>query len=462
MKIKLEEPLYLNDIARAIGGCNLYAENPKIRYVTTDSRDCTVADLFFALPGEHTSGEEFAPAVNRAGAYAVTSRRIPGGCLLVADVAQALLALGAFRKKSLSHLKKTIAITGSVGKTTTKRMAAAILSVHGKVYMAPGNLNSRTGVPLSLLTAPADTEYLLLEFGMNHAGEIAELAGTYPPDIAVITNIGTAHIGNLGSRRAIADAKAEITMGTSCVLVPAEEPLLSNIPGRHTVTTVAESSEENVVNADFILRQKENNMFTFLADGIMADIFFPLHGEDAISALAFSLSLGTLCGMKSEELVAGVRRTGTELLRRTVRTVGGITLIDDSYNASPESVRAGLRNLQNTAGGKCVLLGDILELGRFTADIHRDIGASLPAYGVKKACFFGVYAPLYAEGARRGGMKTEDITVFTDTTRPELAARALADCLHPADTLFCKASHAVGLYRVVREFIRITEGNENV
>ena len=236
MRIKLDTKISVNSIIQATNGITGLDKEMSFSSITTDSRECCPGDLFIAIDGETDSGENYIDQVIKIGAFAL-SKTSSIGCICVPDTVEALLQIASNYIKTLPFILYIIGITGSVGKTTTKEFAKIILSERFIVHSNPSSYNNALGLSLSILSAPKNTQILLMELGMNHAGEIGRLSKYLHPDMAIITNIGRAHIGNLGSREAIAKAKLEILSGMKdgTVFVPFGEKLLCEIEEKITL-----------------------------------------------------------------------------------------------------------------------------------------------------------------------------------------------------------------------------------
>lgn len=460
MIVTPELPLSVKNIADAVAGVYGGDDRPIFRIVT-DSREAAAGDLFFALPGDGDGGEAYVAEAQKNGAIAVSKYR-RDGVLLVRDVAEALLLLASEYRRRLPALKCVIGVTGSVGKTTTKEFIAAILSEKYRTHATAGNYNNGLGVPLTVLSAPAKTEVLIVEMGMNHKGEIAPLSACVHPNLAVITNIGTAHIGNLGSREMIAEAKKEILTGMNGgkVVVPAEEPLLADVPHRMTVSL-------RDPTADFFLMPK-----TMCADKSTADffcgerkignlsVFAP--GMPVLSALAFSVSVATLLGLSDTEIRRGISSIKSDRIRQSVYKIGKLTVFDDAYNASPESVSAAIRTLSLfREKEKSALIGDMLELGCRTEECHEAVGRLLADEGFSKLYLFGVYAQFVAAGARRSGKSTCVVYENTDPLSPVETARRILSHSGDGEILLVKGSRGAHLERILEIMKNITEGKTN-
>ena len=238
MRIKLGMPMSLSDISFAVKGKLLYDKNEIITHICTDSREVISKDLFIPLNGPQYNGEDFVDNVIAKNGYALSLYN-PRATILVNNSLNSLMNLARFYNEILPYILYRVGITGSVGKTTSKEFLKKIMSVKYKVHANEENLNNEIGLPLTLLSAPKDTEIIIAEMGMNHTGEISRLSKCLSPNIGIITNIGTSHIGNLGSRKAISKAKLEMLDGmkSKTLLLPSNEPLLSEIEGAYYFST---------------------------------------------------------------------------------------------------------------------------------------------------------------------------------------------------------------------------------
>ena len=355
-----------------------------IRAKSTDTRTLKSGDLFFALEGEHQSGECYVEEALALGAYTVSSRH-RAATVTVSDTESALLALArAYKNKHAPKI--TVAITGSVGKSTVKNMLWHLVKKHFRAHATFGNLNSTIGVPLSVFSMPKATEIAIFEAGMNHAGELLRIADCIRPDIAVITKIGTAHIGNLGSREAIASAKCEIlSQGSPMLIKPYGEKLLKEIPGK-TVSF-------GCTDADFGLLRTSENRYEFHSERqTCSDITDLPLGEHSPECLAFALAVCDVIGMNECEILEAL--PGISNIERALRflNIGDALILDDSYNASYESVISALSTLGKHNGRRVAVLGDILELGDKSEEIHEAIGKACVEHEADELYTFGSLA----------------------------------------------------------------------
>lgn len=382
-----------------------------------DSRAVEPGDLFVGLRGERADGADFAAAALAAGAWgALVDRDVEGpGALLVADD-----PLGALQRLARAWRRDlgaaVIAITGSVGKTSTKDLAAAMVSQGRRVHASRANFNTEIGLPLELLAAPPETEVLVLELAMRGPGQIAELAGICEPDVAVITNVGPVHLELLGSIEAIAAAKAEIIAGLPAggtAIVPAAEPLLDPYL-RDDVEVVRFGDDESPLDALELPFQSAHMR------------------RNALAALAAARAVGVQPAGRVDVRLSALRGEVVELS-------GGARLINDCYNANPLSMRAALADLatQSASGRRIAVLGDMLELGPGEVALHREVGEAAARAGVDVLVTVGPLAAHMAEGFGDG-----EVTKAADAAQAaEIAARLLG----PGDVVLVKASRGIGL-----------------
>lgn len=417
-----------------------------IRRVVTDSREARAGDLFVALRGKGGDGNEHLGEASARGAYTLSDTRGDAD-IFVKEVYSALGNIAALYKSLASSLKKTVCITGSVGKTTTKNFTTTMLSGHGRVCATKGNENNLLGVPLTVLSLRPDTEYLVIEAGMNHFGELSHISKTVCPDVAMITRIGTAHIGNFGDRKKIATAKLELFSHTSegaSLLIPYGEPLLS---GRGPFSTVAVGYEPS---ADFSIAGGINGgglsgEFYKGGDRILS-FSTEITARQLLPSLGFALAACYCAGIDPTEISALARRLSDTDTRIKVHRAGNVTVIDDAYNASRESVMGALDYLTGFGEApKCALLGDILELGALAEDIHYEIG-KYAARMLDMLFVCGDNREHLVRGALAGGLSRERIMAI-DGKCPEEIAREVATRLS-SGILLIKGSHETGLYLV--------------
>ena len=379
---------------------------------STDTRTIGQGNCFIALKGENFDGNAYAKSAAEKGAVlCLLSAQPPEDpgvpYLIVPDTVKAYgkLANAYLREQKAAGLH-VIGVTGSSGKTTVKDMIAHVLSAKYRTYATSGNHNNHIGVPFTLLHMPEETEYAVIEMGMNHAGEISYLTQIAEPDAAVITNVGTAHIGNLGSQENILHAKLEILDGmqNGTLFLPADDALLfgaqTEIRPRAALRFSTRLGHEAAeLCADQITETAENTRFTLHFDGAEAEVLLPMTGLHNVSDALLAVHVGLYAGMTLAEC-ANALADFTPGANRSERVrYGNITIIRDFYNANPEAMAAALRSFGTIAGDaqKWAILGNMNELGDFAAARHRELGALAKEFA-DKAFFCGGNYMDFAEG----------------------------------------------------------------
>ena len=448
--------------------------------VVIDSRRVTEDSIFVAFPGERVDGNAFAPAAIEAGAACVVMTEEPDRALVrladsheaaiftVDDPEQFLLDLAQGYR---SRLRCTVVgVTGSIGKTTTKDVLAALLAKRYRVHATQGNYNNLIGLPLTILAAPRDVQVMVLEMGMNHPGEITRLAVCAQPTYGIITKVGTSHIGLLGSRENIARAKAEIVSGMpassenfeghhSALVLHGEDDFTPFIierfakPAGVDVILAGTSSDDDVSASRIELDEDGCASFDIMfEDGLNFRTHLPIPGAQAVPNALFAATVAHRMGIPGAEIDEVFGELAITGRRTQVRKAAcGARIIDDSYNASPESTAAGLNLLMSLPcrGSRIAILGEIGELGDEGARLHELTGAYAAAkHPDMLVCVGGENARALADAAALMGMDEGDIQVVPSTDK--LIAR-YARVLGPNDLVLVKGSRAVGLDRFVEE-----------
>ena len=444
MRVTLDSPFSLYEIRNITDAhlnCNVDLKVP-ITAISTDTRDCREGDLFIALEGNRESGEKYVEEALSKKCYPISRSDIKG-VLKVKDTSIALSEISSSYKSKISP-KYTIAVTGSVGKSTTVKFISALLKEKYSVHSTVGNFNNHIGVPLTLLAMPKGTEALVIELGMNHSGEISRLSKAVEPYISVITSIGTAHIGNLGSRENIARAKLEILDGMTNgkLLLPADEPLLSKIEGALYVGS-------NSSLSDYSLNNATNRTYTFLsARSSICGIEFSDARKHLVYDLAFAISVADILGLTKKQILSGIKAITNADLRQRFIDVNDFTIFDDSYNASIESITADIEYINSLGRPTGAFLGDVLELGDMTREIHERIGRSAAELKIGKLYLYGEFAEYTARGAMDGGMNTNRIYVNTDVSSPNISIEQIKKHHTPGEIILFKASHKLRLDKI--------------
>jgi UDP-N-acetylmuramoyl-tripeptide--D-alanyl-D-alanine ligase len=430
--------------------------------VVVDSRAVVPGCLFVAIRGDRVDGHDFASGAVAAGAVAVLADHsldeadgLAVPCIVVADPVEALGALAAWVRRD--RLTCTVVgITGSSGKTGTKDLVASVLSCLGPTVSPVGSLNTEVGLPLTILSADEDTRYLVLEMGMRGEGHIDYLVGLAQPDVGVIVNVGSAHLGMLGSREAIARAKAELVSGLQAggvAVLNGDDPLVRGMASRTLarVLTFGESADCDVRATDIRVDEMARPTFT-LTDGATLEaqpVTLQFSGEhyvsNALAAAAVALSLGA-----SVEQVADGLRAASPVSRWRMEVhvaPNGYTVVNDAYNANPESMRAALKTLAAMAAGRrtWAVLGEMRELGDASVDEHDSIGRLAVRLDISRLVCVGEGTRVMHLGASNEGSWGEESTHVPDV---DSAIDLLRAELRPGDVVLVKASRSVGLERI--------------
>lgn len=419
-----------------------------------DTRLLQEGELFVALKGQR-DGHDFAQKAIELGAAAVlASEPLPDTipAIYTDDTLRALQTIAAAWREHLNC--KVIGITGSVGKTTTKEMVAAVLGKRFCTLKTAQNYNNDIGVPIMLLRITPEHEAAVLEMGMNHFGELSVLTRLARPNMALITNVGTMHIENLGSREGILRAKLEILEGLQTgghVLFCGDNDLLSREAEKYGALTFGLSEGCTVRGGNLSVCDGQTT-FTVTAGTTEFDVTLPLLGEhnvlDALAAAAVGLELG-VTPTEIAEALREFRNTGH---RQRRLTVGGVRIIDDCYNAGPESMRAALNVLAQEKGRRIAVLGGMLELGAYAPQAHYEVGAY--AVGRTELLYaYGDNSEQYVRGAKENGLTRAE---KFDTH--EALYAALRRELSPGDTVLLKGSRGMHMERVLDLF---TEESKN-
>ena len=482
MRITLHAPLNLHTLADMAGGrlvLNGVSENTDLVRICTDSREADGDTLFCAIRGERVDGHDYMARAAAVGGVAFLCERLPAdvsvyAAILVEDTVEALGRLAGARREGDLRALSVTAVTGSVGKTTTKEMIYAVLSAAQNVFKKDGNYNSNIGLPLSFLEIPAHTSDAVLEMGMSSRGEIAAMTAAVRPDVAVIANVGSSHLEYLGTRENIARAKLEIAQGLregGVLLINGDEPLLSHlgqdlgedlpmIPSGIRTLRLSLAGAPDAEYSACRVTVRDGGMVFDLATphGLWRDLRIPAVGEHLVWAAAFAAAVGQIRGLSEGQVKAGLAAYRPADMRQNLRTVGGVTVIEDCYNAAPESMKAALAVLTLTAAPdpnarRVAILGDMKELGADTAALHRDVGKACVERGVDLLVTVGELGAEIARGALEAGMPADAVRMTGGAESYADTAACLAGLLRPGDCVLFKASRSMALETVVEAVI---------
>jgi UDP-N-acetylmuramoyl-tripeptide--D-alanyl-D-alanine ligase len=460
----------LNQIASMIPGATVGEEwaTTLIIGASKDTRSITPGNLYIPIIGDRYDGHDYAvEAIDRGGAAVLWQRdhgEAPIGVpfVAVADTLAALQQLASSYRDQLNV--KVIGITGSNGKTSTKDMVSAVLAGAYRVHKTQGNLNNHIGLPMTLLELDARTEFAVLEMGMSDRGEIDLLTRIAKPDCAIITNIGDAHMLQLGSREGIAEAKFEITMGLKpggVLIYYGDEPLLTALVHEAESDRAYEiisfgTSQNNDYYPEDIQVSLLATDFTIIraSDASRINLRIPMLGRhNAVNALA-AAAVAQRFGIVYDQLYAGLAQMAPSSMRiEASRSKSGATLLNDAYNANPASMKAALELLKEltVSGRKLVVLGDMLELGPDAERYHREIGRSISPDEIHAVYTYGQLAAYIAEECQ-SRYETAQIASFTD--KSALIERISRD-VQSMDTILFKASRGMKLEEAVEALRQI-------
>ena len=403
--------------------------------ISTDSREIRPGDLFLALRGKKTDGASHIAEAFSRGAAAVISHKESGDPRVLTVPDPLDLVTRAAERYAATVPHKTVAITGSYGKTTLRAALETVLSPVLRVRCTEGNGNTDLAVALTLFTLSQDDDLLIAELGMRGRGEIERLSRFVKPDVAVITAIGSAHVGLLGSLDAIREAKCEIALGMTengILLYPAGDARLASLVSKLRVRSIGVPCDP------------------FAGPGTeFRDVRLPSSDSPTLSAAAFCFAVAENLGVDPELIRDGLSKIQPPPLRRQVETVDGVDYILDCYNASPEPTAAALNDLRRSDGKRLFpVLGDMLELGDLSESAHERVGRLAAALVPERLYCVGEAAKGYAKGAIEAGFSPERVVTLSVDDLPRLAAELKAQT-RPGDVVFIKGSRALALERVV-------------
>ncbi len=451
--------LTVRQIAEAAGGRLLCGDAAaRVTSVCLDSRQLKPGCLFVPVVGERVDAHRFLGQAEEAGAAAAFTQEHDSASgrmawIRVPDTRRALQDLAAWHRSRFSI--PVVGVTGSVGKTTTKEMVALALSASFSVLKTEGNRNSQLGLPLTLLgLSPADGA-AVIEMGMSEFGEMARLAAVARPDYAVVTNIGVSHLENLKTQENIRSEKLHITDAFhegSVLFLNGDDPLLAALRGKTACRTVFYGTQPWCgVRAEALQTSKDGSRFTAEVCGRRWPVEIPAPGRhNVLNALAALAVAFELCGGDCSGAVRALAQYRPPAMRQQIHTVGGVTVIDDSYNASPDSMRSSLDVLASLRGsGRCIaVLADMLELGDYSAQAHEQVGAYAAQAGADLLAAVGAAAEGYCRGAAgKSGLQARHFLQKADATA------FLQREIQPGDVVLVKGSRGMKMEEIVHALL---------
>ncbi len=452
--------LCVDDLLKATGAQLVAGEGTReLHGVSTDTRSMSTDVLFVALSGPNFDGNQFAHAAMAAGAGALLLggdldqvqamvAELPAGVALLHhdNPRRALSDLGAWHRSRLNI--PVIGVTGSCGKTTTKNILVELLASVRRVVGSPSSFNNDIGVPHTIFLADEETEVLVLEMGTNHPGEISALCRTARPGGAILTNIGASHLEGLLSIEGVAKEKGDLIAclpESGFAVLEADSPWTPQMSALAAARVISFSVDgAGDLNATDVWFHAAGT--TFRLDG--HEVTFPLLGLHNVQNLLAALAACIGLGIRLEEILPHVSELSSGRRRLEKKTVGDLTLFDDTYNANPESAKASVRVLAGIHGHnrRVIVLGDMLELGELAAELHHELGRSVAEAGIDNLFLVGELTRATAAGAREGGMPKENIVHYASLDE---ALVEIPEQLQGGDLVLVKGSRAMGLERLV-------------
>ena len=454
-----KKELTIEIIAEVTGGRfvgDVALKSRAVHGAVRDNREVKAGNLFVCFRGERVDGHDFANKAFEAGAACCLAEREieapEGPYVLVESTAAALKKLGGYYRRLFDI--PVIGITGSVGKTTAKEMVYSVLSAKLNVLKTPENLNNEIGVPLTLLSLTESHEAAVIEMGISEFGEMRRLSEMARPDICLITQIGYCHLETLGDLDGVLRAKSEIFEfmpdGATAVLNGDDELLRAANPGFKKITfgTQPESDcrVENIISAD---------KSSVSCDLVLPDAKFSVEIPSFGSHLAFSALpaaiIGVLLGLSLDEIRSGIASFSPVGSRSRIIETGQITVIDDCYNANPNSVKASIKSLGKLRGRRVAVLGDMKELGRRADELHREIGVCIAENGIDCLVCCGAKAEYIFKGLKSTGSETEAYHF----PMMDALLSTIHTIVRPGDNVLVKASHSMNFEKITETLIKL-------
>ena len=460
------EPMSIREIMDAVGG-RLLGEfgdiNRMVSRVETDSRTIHTGSLFVPLVGERFDGHAYINAALEGGAAGCFTQReresyLPGKFYIKVDSTQkALRDLAKYYKKKFPI--PVVALTGSVGKTTTKDMVAAVLGEKYKVLKTEGNLNNEIGVPMTLLRLNHEHEIAVLELGMNHAGEIDYLSAIVEPDVVLMTNIGDSHIEHFGSREKILEAKSEIfhhAKPDALVVINGDDPLLNTLPAKlpYRFIRVGASKGLDYRASDLESDGKSRMRCKVETPHGQFQVEIPAVGDHMIYPTLMATAVGAHFGLDWAQIADGVLHFApTKMRMNLLHRAEDITILNDTYNANPQSMRAAVEVLSGARGEyKVAVLGDMFELGPLAPALHAGVGEYLGRAGVDCLVAVGELARHIYDAAKATHVKECYYCATKEEAKP-----VLESVVRPHSTILVKASRGMAMEELVDYLLQITK-----
>jgi UDP-N-acetylmuramoyl-tripeptide--D-alanyl-D-alanine ligase len=444
--------LRLTEVADAVGG-SAYGDDVEVSSAVVDGRAAEPAALFVAIRGERADGHDFVEQAFASGASAALVERSVDGHphVVVADTTAAFLALAASERRAMDA--SVVAITGANGKTSTKDLAAAVLSARFGVHASPASFNNEVGVPLTVLGAPPETEMLVCELGARHVGDHARLSAVVDPDVVVVTNAGVAHLQEFGSWENVVAATAEPVeaLGEGAIaILSADDMIVAGLAERTDaeVLTFGLSEDADVRATEVELDADGRARFTLRCAGESEPVELSVAGAHMVPNALAAAACGLAFGLTVAECATGLKDAAISHWRMEIsETPNGLRLVNDAYNANPDSMAAGLKAARWIARNArlVAVLGHMAELGPVSADEHDALGRLVTRIGVDRLITVGPEAEGIARAALLEGMEPDAVRAAADGAEAAAEVRSWA---RPGDVVFLKGSRVAALERI--------------
>lgn len=453
------KPATLQQIRQAVSGRALSAippTAPMISAMSTDTRAIAPGSLYVALKGEKYDGHAFLSEAAAKGAVAAIVQDVPPQALpnlQLIHVADTRIALGKLASFARSQMRcKVIAVAGSNGKTSTKYLVNAVLSSKLRGTMSPKSFNNDIGVPLTILPADPSQDFLVLEMGTNHPGEIARLTEMATPDVVVITNCGAEHLEFLGDLRGVRQENATIIQGLrprGMLAVNGDDAELIDAVGGFTGKLLKFGFNPDINDLSATDIRCDASGTRFCLNRSRREIFLPMLGRHAACNALAAIAVARSMKLNDDEIASALSNARGPDMRLQLIDVAGIAILNDAYNANPNSMRAALETVAelSTRGQRLAVLGDMRELGQSSERYHRELGEFAATCNLDRLACVGTQADCLAESAERGGMASSAISRFADARS---AAAKIPSWLSAGDLVLLKASRGIGLELVAQ------------
>ena len=452
------EKIHASKLLAGLVPAGFLTSDPEVELVTTDSREVRPGCIFVAFPGERFDGHDFAAkALEEGAAFVVVNHPVEGvpaeKAILCPDSYHAMMVMGA-NYRSQYH-PKVVGVTGSVGKTTTKQMTYAAIAGFGSTIKTEGNQNNELGLPRTMFRIGKETQYAVVEMGMSHAGEIERLSKCARPDVGIITCIGVSHIGNLGSQENICKAKLEICAGLpegAPLVLNGDDPFLRKaVLPDHVRPVWFSLGDENADVCALSIQQDEKGMSFVLEDHEEGTFLvkIPAMGRHNVANALAAYGAATRLGLNARRVIAGLADFEQTGMRQKVVHARGVDVIEDCYNANPDSMKAALAMFREyPCKRRFALLGDMLELGDISRAAHEEVGRQAVENKVDYLVTYGEQAKRIAVVAAAKGLPTLHADTYAQ------AAETLLNKMQPGDALLVKASRGMALEKVLEIFYK--------